>query len=237
MIDPLLLQLMQRTQEFREKTGLSTRQIGKLAKISEQQLCDFLAGRKGLSTKSICRLLQVVNATPYQLQAKLSGKVIHVEHFQHMGEEMRFANGGWVAKEGGTDDPNDSTGIDSTPTARDVDGSDDYLRQTIGFLKQQQEIYRQAIGHIDSWFANYQKARPNPAGVTGPPRSVAVNETSRTAGSRGDLFKSPEELKEHLEWLKEKRAQEELKIRLRDEITAESKGYMNARLELSKRKK
>lgn len=95
--------------------------------------------------------------------------------------------GGFVPGQSGRD-ANDTTGIDNTPTARDVAGSDDYLQRMVGFLKQQQEIYRQVISHIDEYLANMQRAKPNVGGTTEGPRYSPDNSISSRPGVRCDKF-------------------------------------------------
>ena len=188
-MDELFLQLARRVQSFKDRTGLSSRQICRLSGISEQQMSDFLNGRRGLGTSHTIQLLQVLNGSK-----KAHPKTAQIAHFQQNGRELagtlRFDlpdYGGFVPGESG-EDSNDTAGIDSTPTARDVPGSDDYLQQMVGFLKQQQEIYRQAISHIDDYLAGIQKAKPNTAGVTEGPGHIDDNAVSSKPGPRPDRF-------------------------------------------------
>ena len=183
--DNLLAQLSRRVQCFLSATGISQRKLAKLIKTDETHLANFLAGRSGLSAEKSLRLMQILNASRSQLEAKLvKAATMQITHFQERGKPMRFSNDGWVAGVG--PDPNDGD-ITAIKTARDLDNPDDYQGRIVAFLKDQQSIYRQAIVHIDNYLAGI-KAKPNPSGITGPARSVPSNTTSRTPGSRGDFL-------------------------------------------------
>lgn len=168
---------------------MTSRQLCRLTGIDEQHFSDFLNGRRGLETAHTIQLLQVLSGSK-----KAHPKTAQIAHFQQNGRELAGTlrldvpdYGGFVPGQSGRD-ANDTTGIDNTPTARDVAGSDDYLQRMVGFLKQQQEIYRQAIGHIDNYLANMQRAKPNAQGVTEPPRYTPDNAISSRPGVRGDKF-------------------------------------------------
>src|SRR5260370_764786 len=103
----LLAQLVKRTLTFKERTGLTSRQIGTLVGITEQHVCDLLAGRKGLSVQSTMRLLQVMNANRKEIEMKLGKPQLtsQIIGLQEGGEKMQLDSGSWTPKEGGSDDP------------------------------------------------------------------------------------------------------------------------------------
>ena len=153
--------------------------------MNEQHLCDFLAGRKGLSTSSTMRLLQLINANKVELQAKLSGKTSgsQIAHFQSEGKPMRLSNEGWIAREGDSAaDPNnwgdDITSVNNNP-ARTVPDQDE-----LEFLAGLAGLHQKIIDKINNWQAQ-QKAKPNANGSTGPARQIS---RPKTPGPRGDLL-------------------------------------------------
>jgi plasmid maintenance system antidote protein VapI len=79
----LLAQLAKRTINFKERTGLTSRQLSKLAEISEQSMCDFLANRKGLGAESLMRLMQVMSSNRKELNTRLGKSTTsQITHFQ-----------------------------------------------------------------------------------------------------------------------------------------------------------
>jgi transcriptional regulator with XRE-family HTH domain len=229
----LLTQLSSRVRSFLAATGLSQRKLAKMIKTDEAHLANFLAGRSGLSAEKSLKLMQILNSTRSQLEAKFARKAVtsRILELQESGQPMKLdASGSWVAKEGGDwgSDPNNSTSIDNTPTARDLPGADDYQQRTIDFLKDQQNIYRKAIAEIDSYLNKVQKARPNANGSTESPRTVTTNVRSSTPGPKPDLFAK----QERLEWLKAEREKTEQAIKLEKDLDREQAAYWAKRVEL-----
>jgi hypothetical protein len=218
--DQLLAQLVGRTHSFRNSTGLTSRQICHLTNINEQHLCDFLAGRKGLSLTSTVRLLEMFGFSKSQLEAKLrSPKKIMIEHFQSDGDRMTLdGDGSWIAKEGVTDDPNDGGSI----VDDDPETTEDFLRKQIG-------IHKAAIAAISDYLV---KGKVNKTGSTGPARTVS---DPRTPGAKGDAFRvSPAQMLAHLE--KEREAAE-TELAIQKKINEERKKRLAAQMELAEVRK
>jgi len=74
---------------------------------------------------------------------------------------MRFdAGGSWIPIEGGSGDPNNTTGIDKTWRANGAPSGDD-ITDT---LREVDDYHRQAREAIAGWFANARKASVNRTG-------------------------------------------------------------------------
>ena len=183
--DNLLAQLSRRVQSFLSATGISQRRLAKLIKTDETHLANFLAGRTGLSAEKSLRLMQILNASRSELEAKLGkAATMQITHFQEKGKPMRLTNDGWVSGESGQD-PNGTDDVNRRQTARDLDNAD-CLEQTIAMLRDQQQILRQADAHIEAYITNAQKAHPNATGNTGPSKQIS---RPKTAGPRRDLLR------------------------------------------------
>jgi transcriptional regulator with XRE-family HTH domain len=152
--DPLLTQLANRVRSFSTGTDISLNQIAKLIGIDGSNFSAFMNGRAGLSATSVCRLIELLGTSKRQLEMKLTAKPIQIRHFQSDGEPMKLDVGG--AWEGGSDDPNNTTGIDNIGAPADDD--------TINVLRQVDDYHRQAREAIAAWFANAQKATVNRSG-------------------------------------------------------------------------
>lgn len=186
--DPLLAQLADRTRSFSTATDISLNQIAKLIGTDTSNFSAFINGRAGLSAVSVCRLMELLNSSKRQLDQRLNAKPVQIRHFQSEGAPMQLdAGSAWVSGQSGVD-PNDSSDIVSTPTARDLPNARDYEQQTIGFLRQQQELYRSAIQEIENYLTRAPKATVNRAGTTEPARRIDDNQRSRTAGPRPSRF-------------------------------------------------
>jgi hypothetical protein len=222
-------QLVKRTLHFKEKTGLTSRQICKLTGINEQHLCDFLAGRKGLSAQSTMRLLQTMNANRNQIEMKLNKPdTATIAHYQQAGQPMTVANGAWVPGLTGEDPVNstNNTGTNANP-ARSVPDADE-----LEFLAGLAGLHQQIIDKINARQAQ-QKAKPNAKGVTEGPRKISDNTISKTPGPRADLFhRNPELLRGTIERMRASRKAEEEKLQLEKELAAEAKAWFAAKQEL-----
>jgi hypothetical protein len=212
--DQLLAQLVGRTHSFKNATGLTSRQICQLTDINEQHLCDFLAGRKGLSLTSTVRLLEIFGLSKSQLEAKLRPpKKIMIEHFQSLDSKP-------MKLEDGSGDPNDGDG--SVIHDDDPDTTEDFLRKQI-------EIHRSAIGVISDYLV---KAKVNKSGSTEPARTVS---DSRKAGPRGDKFTvTPQAM---LDYLQRDRQKTEENLAIQRQINTERKRALQAGMELAEAKK
>jgi transcriptional regulator with XRE-family HTH domain len=104
-------QLTNRVRSFLQATGISQRQLSKMLKIDPGNFNDFLSGAKTLSAEKTIKLLQLISLNKMQLEAKFKPAAVQLEHYQQGGQLMRLSNDGWLPKEGGSGDPNDSTDI------------------------------------------------------------------------------------------------------------------------------
>lgn len=238
--DTLLTQLSRHVQAFVQATGISQRKLAKLIKTDQSHLSSFLAGRTGLSAEKSLKLMQILNASRQQLEMKLGrSTTAQIEHFQANGEAMRLDNGGghWVAGDPGAGtDPNNSTDITNTITARNGDNADDYQAATIAFLRDQQNIHRSAIAEIQKYLNQIPKARPNPNGPTEPARKIDDNTASRTPGPRPDRFAKPDPAR-LLAYLREDRARAASELALERQIARERGLRNKAQLELAELRK
>jgi plasmid maintenance system antidote protein VapI len=227
----LTQQLAERTKTFIARSGLTQKELAKLLKVDKGNFSKFLSGQVGLNSDTTLQLVRLMNLSPRSLQLKFGQPEqtrARLLHLQENGKQMRLSNDGWVSGQSGTD-PNDTTGIDATPSARDTDGSSDYLDKIIPFLKQQQEIYREAIGHIDDYLANVQRVKINRQGPSEAPRRISDSDASSHPGSRGDLL-SAAKLKEQLEFVRRERKKSEEQLELQAELDRERKLYWDARI-------
>src|SRR5258708_1344400 len=183
--DPLLTHLADRVRRFSAGTDISLNQIARLIGVDSSNFSAFVNGRSGLSAASVCRLLELLNSSKRQLELKLNAKPIQIRHFQSSdGKPMRLDVGGsWIPIEGGSGDPNDTTGIDNTWRVNGEPSGDD-MADT---LRQVDDYHRQAREAIAAWFAT-QKATINRPGSTEPARRINDNTASRTSGPRPSRF-------------------------------------------------
>ena len=118
----------------------------------------FLNGKRGISAESACLLLKWVNMPTSQAVAAFSkptstSRILKLQQFKN---GLHLDNSGWTSREGGTDDPVDSTPIDATPTA-----NEDYtIRSVIAAIANLSPLRRQIA--IDA----IAKSFPNPNGTT-----------------------------------------------------------------------
>jgi|HubBroStandDraft_4_1064222.scaffolds.fasta_scaffold189118_1 hypothetical protein len=102
---------------------------------------------------------------------------------------IRFDNGGWVPGlvNGGTD-PDGSTDITGTVTARDLPNATDYEDEINDFLRDQQNVHRSAIKVIQDYLDRIPKGKVNATGSTENARHIDDNTRSNTPGPRPDRF-------------------------------------------------
>ena len=154
-------QLASRVRKFASSMNLSQRQLCEVLNLNEGTFSRFLSGKVQLLPEDTLKVLRLISLSRRDLDLKLCQRTTSkIQHLQVKGEQMTFAVDGWVPRQSGVDP--DGGGIDAVPTARDVEGSDDYLRRMVGFLKQQQEIYRSAISHIDDYLAKVTRGKTEP---------------------------------------------------------------------------
>src|ERR1700757_3377996 len=119
MSEPLSLdaQLISRVRQFLQSTGYSQRQLARMLSCDAGNFSGYLAGAKSLSVTKMHKLLQILNLSRLELEARfaqprLSSQILELHE---SGEKVEFSNTGWVAREPGED----SGDITNTPTARD----------------------------------------------------------------------------------------------------------------------
>jgi transcriptional regulator with XRE-family HTH domain len=177
--DNLLSQLSRRVESFLTATGISQRRLAKLIKTDETHLANFLAGRTGLSAEKSLKLMQILNASRSQLEAKLGkAATMQITHFQEKGKPMRLSNDGWVAGTGPDQNDGNIPDVNNNPARSVPDAAE------LEFLAELGGLHQKIIDRIDNWQAQ-QKARPNPNGSTGPGREIS---RPKTPGPRGDLI-------------------------------------------------
>jgi transcriptional regulator with XRE-family HTH domain len=118
---PLLRQLANRAKLFHSNTGITQTQMARAIGVDGSNYSSFLAGRTGINSEAVCRLLKYTSLTQRQAIATFSKPTFSAKilSLQEKGQPLRFDNSGWVPSENSTDDPARSgTDITSTPRAR-----------------------------------------------------------------------------------------------------------------------
>jgi transcriptional regulator with XRE-family HTH domain len=146
-------------------------------------------------------------------------------HFQHFYSGFQGEGGYWVAKEGGSDDPNDTTGIDNTPKMNGDPCGDDFLDT----LRQVDNFHRLAREAIADYISQAQKAKVNKTGSTEGNRTVDSKSTK--PGPRGDAFRVKDRAS-HLAFLEKERAKAEKELALEQAIQLQRKELLNAEMQL-----
>lgn len=180
--NPLSLnqQLAQRAKTFCSNLGLSQVRLARLLKVDDSQFSKFLNGQVNLSSEKTLKLVRLMSLSKRDLELKFGSPeklTARLMHLQEGGRELarvvRFDNGdGWIAREGGSDDPNGTTDITDTRSIEDDPDYDDLTRT----LAQVQALHRQAIQIITD-YETRQKAKPNPSGSTGSSRQISRPKT------------------------------------------------------------
>ena len=89
-------------------------------------------------------------------------------------------------------------------------------------------MYQKAIDLLDDYAAK-KKTRPNKEGSTEGERRVKTNEQSRTQDQEPVYFpKNSPELAEQLQRIKAQREETELQVKLQEEISKETKAWLEA---------
>jgi hypothetical protein len=172
MANTLQAQLLARVATFRRNfPTISKAEIARHCQIDEANFSAALNGRRGLSADGVLRLHTLLNLSRREVLAKFStpvrnSKILCLqESVEGRPARMRLDgndSGAWVPGLSGTD-PNDSTGIDNTPSA-DTTGPVwdqdliDNLRETRGY-------HRKAIRAINDFI---NRAKANRDGTTPP---------------------------------------------------------------------
>jgi|GEM_PF-7018106 len=226
--DTLLQQLSRRIEAFINATGISQRKLAKLIKTDETHLANFLAGRTGLSAEKSLKLLQILNSTRSQLEAKFSRKPVdsRIIELQESGKPMRLDSiGGSVARQpGAPPDDGDITRSKSDGEPLDAD--------IIDCLREVQNYHKTALKAIDDYLARAQQAKVNRGGSTESVHTYPTNNRSSKPGPKPNAFSK----QEHLEWLKEQRRLTQELIQLERDTKREAELYWQERVELMKLK-
>jgi transcriptional regulator with XRE-family HTH domain len=117
----LLRQLANRAKLFHSNTGITQTQMARAIGVDGSNYSSFLAGRTGINSEAVCRLLKYTSLTQRQAIATFSKPVFSAKilNIQEKGQPLRFDSSCWVPSENSTDDPSRSgTDITSTPRAR-----------------------------------------------------------------------------------------------------------------------
>jgi transcriptional regulator with XRE-family HTH domain len=156
---PLLRQLANRAKLFHSNTGITQTQMARAIGVDGSNYSSFLAGRTGINSEAVCRLLKYTSLTQRQAIATFSKPTFSAKilNLQERGQHLRFSNPGWVPQEGSAQDPNATT---------DITGTSDVQREAVenllAVIAQLDELTRQAV------VGSIQKAYPNPYGTTAP---------------------------------------------------------------------
>lgn len=189
--DTLLNQLSRKVQAFIDATGLTHKRLARMIGCERSQLTSFLSTGKGLSAERSLRLMQILNSSRAQLEAKFGAKRVssRILELQESGRQLRFDGSGWVAKEGnGGADPNNSGGDITTVRSNGAAGGDSSGDTITDILREVDLLHKQAREAIAQWFANNDRAKPNAQGSTKPPQTANTNERSRSPGPKPDQF-------------------------------------------------
>ena len=176
MSDSLLAQLLKRVVIFKQNfPSVSQAAIAKYCNVEESNLSAAIAGKRGLSADSVIRLHTLFNLSKPDVLALFTKPALssHIMRLQERGKPMQLANSaverlrstdqfdssnsGWVSREGGTDDPVDTTDITETRKASRIT-----IRNIFADIDSLDELTRASV--IDQ----IQRAYPNPSGTTAP---------------------------------------------------------------------
>jgi hypothetical protein len=154
----LLQQLASRARYFHQSTGITQSQLASALKMADGNYSAFLAGKKGLGAEAVCQLLKFTNMSKQQAIAQFSRPVrsSRIMELQECGKALHFSNDGWTAREGGTDDPNNSTDITNTRKAATATS----IADLVALLGALDGVTRKSV--IDA----IVKAYPNPNATT-----------------------------------------------------------------------
>jgi transcriptional regulator with XRE-family HTH domain len=186
-------QLAFRAKTFCSNLGLTQATLARLLSVDDSQFSRFVNGQANLSSEKTLKLVRLMSLSKRDLELKfgspekLSGRLMHLqEGGRELAKVVRFSNDGWIAKEGGTDDPNNTTDITSSNYNPARSCPDD---EELEFLSGLAGLHQSIIDKINAWQQRSQKAKPNKDGATEAPRRITDNDDSRRSGPRGDLFR------------------------------------------------
>jgi hypothetical protein len=173
----LLAELASRAKSFHADTGISRAQMATAIGMADGNYSAFLSGRKGNGAEATCLLLKFIAMSKREGIAKFSkpaptSKILHLQRSSAMNPEvdtqyppqqndirkMRLAtNDGWVAQEGSTDDPVNSTTIDNAPDA--ATAGPVWNEDLIDTLRESRGYHRLIIRAISSYIQNAKTNR------------------------------------------------------------------------------
>ena len=159
MPDSLLQQLLHRIAIFKNNfPNISQAAIAKYCNVEESNLSAAIAGKRGLSGDTVCRLHTLFNLSKRDVLALFAKPTpsCRIMNLTENGKAMRLANDGWVSREGGSADPVDSTSIDQTRKASTAQA----VANVISVLGRLDGLTRKTV--LDA----IAKAYPNPNGTT-----------------------------------------------------------------------
>jgi transcriptional regulator with XRE-family HTH domain len=228
-------QLANYVRKFLENTGLTQRQLGKMAGIDPANLNGWIGGYKKLSSDKLGKLHQIIHLNRFELETKFTrnfaGRIVSLqERGRDLAGELRFDGSGWVSGQSGVD-PNNSTSVTGTWKEGGEHSGDDI----IDVLRQIDAIHAQARQAIADYIAKAQKAKPNKDGVTEGPRKVNTNDKSSHPGSRGDMLATPEKLKEQIAFVRKEREKTEEQLSLEAELQKERELYWDVRVKAARK--
>ena len=118
----LLKQLAQRAQRWLPaNTNITQAAMAHAFGLAGSNYNSFLKGAKGLSAEATCKLLEILSLPANKVVAKFCKPATsRILKLQERGKKVRLSNDGWVPRQGGTDDPVDSTSISNTRSAVNI---------------------------------------------------------------------------------------------------------------------
>jgi hypothetical protein len=149
---------------------------GSSPSIRPRTLISYLSTGKGLSAERALKLLNVLNCSRSQLEAKFGRKAVSSrivslqEKGRELGGELRFDGSSWVAREGDSAaDPNNRGDTITDVSSVNGEPSDDEVNDV---LRQVNNLHRKAIDILNDYAGKIQKARPNKSGNTESPKML-----------------------------------------------------------------
>jgi transcriptional regulator with XRE-family HTH domain len=207
-------QLGNRVRSWLKATGLTQRQLSKMIGCSDPSMLNgWLGGYKKLSARSTTKLVQLINMSRAQLEAKFTRNLAgRITSLQEMGKQIaHFDTGGWVCGQSGQD-PDSSTDITGTNANPARTCPDD---EELEFLAGLAGLHQAVVERTNDRQA---KAKVNRDGATAPAKRITDD---RKPGSRGDFLSVTP--RQHLEYLQRERQKAEEDREIQRQINAERK--------------
>ena len=160
----LIKQLSNRARLFHSNTNIPQSMIAKAIGTEQSNYSAFLAGNRGVSAESTCKLLNLMSLTKEQAVAKFykPSPTSRIMLLQQNGQKMRMddSGGSWVPGLVGVD-PSIGGSIIDPPDDGPTDADLDMLRRV-------RRIHRQAIRLINNFSNTAKQAKVNRDGPTEP---------------------------------------------------------------------